>query len=189
MTDNLCWVDIETTGLDPTDHTSILLEVGFIITTPDLEEVAEHAWVREFPARHLEDVRRATDPVVVEMHTASGLFEEAQGSDDNLVAFRDRMAATAEADRWLTRHGAYAMTWAGSSVHFDLRWLATRMPEMVRQRTAYRVVDVSSWREMLRRWRPELLEAEPEGERRHRALPDIRDSIALLAHYRKALGL
>lgn len=189
MNDNLCWVDIETTGLDQKRRTLLLLEVGFAITTPDLEVLSELSLAVQYRPEVIDSFRRHWDPDIVKMHTDSGLLDECAATELWLECWMAVERAAFRVNSWLAENDAWGMTWAGSSLHFDVAWLSERMPHIMAKRTAYRVVDVSSWKEMLRRWRPDIVQSLPPPQRLHRALPDIHDSIAELAHYRERLGL
>ncbi len=179
------WVDLETTGLDPSKD--LILEVCMVLAKGDglqpvssFEEVV-HAFV------DLGGVvaELGVDPVVVEMHTRSGLFTACKylGKGETLV--RQRLAA------WLDeveRHGVVLADTplGGSSVGFDRSFLSARWPE-IEQRFHYRNVDISTVKEMARRWRPDVFESRPAPKARHRAYPDILDTLAEARHYRKHL--
>ena len=90
-------------------------------------------------------------------------------------------------ETWIRTHGLL-LPLAGSSVHFDRTWLTEWMPQLAAL-TSYRNVDVSTLKELLARWSPDLATAAPGSRKLHRADPDIDDSIAELAYYRTALHL
>jgi oligoribonuclease len=173
----LAWIDLEMTGLDPTRHT--IVEVACLITDDDLAIVEEgpDLVVHASP----EDLA-GMDDVVRNMHTRSGLLADIEAS----------MLTVAEAgDQTLTflkKHIGQARTvpLAGNSIGTDRRFLAAFMPE-VEDYLHYRSVDVSTIKELCRRWRPEVYKAAPSKKGGHRALQDIRESVDELAYYRSAI--
>lgn len=162
------------TGLDPARH--LIVEVATLVTDDDLEVVAEGPdLVVAAPAEAL----AAMDDVVREMHTASGLLAEIEASDVTLER------AAAETTGFLRAHVPEPRTvpLAGNSIGTDRRFLSAYMPE-VENWLHYRSVDVSTLKELCRRWYPEALANAPEKEAAHRAMDDIHESIAELRHYR-----
>lgn len=171
MTDsNLIWVDVETTGLDPARD--FLLEVAFVVTDADL--TPGYAFTAVLPASMPADM----DPTVLEMHTKNGLIEECAKAR---ASFNEVWVAR------VLRERAAGAPLAGSTVSFDRAFLRAFLPE-VEAVASYRNVDVSSVKELVKRWRPEVYEARPQGPKVHRALPDVLASIEELRYYRRALG-
>lgn len=168
----LCWLDIESTGLDPKNNK--ILEIGFIITHDDLTEKARWAWVLPFNA--------PVDEFIQKMHTASGLLEECKKAQDLLTTFNEMKA-------WLSEQlGDEKPPLCGSSVGFDKSFLKESQFSSLLDRFHYRIIDVSSLKEMVRRFWPSVLEMRPKDRNIHRALPDLEDSIAEFRHYTKALA-
>ncbi|HSK95995.1 MAG TPA: oligoribonuclease [Euzebyales bacterium] len=177
MTQPLVWIDLEMTGLDP--DRDVIVEIATIITDGMLEHVeAGPDLLVAAPAEALAGMSE----VVRRMHTGSGLLDE--------LAHVDRTAAAAEEATlaFVRRHvpDAAVAPLAGNSVHADRMFLRRYMPTL-EAHLHYRNVDVSTFKEVVRRWRPQLLEQAPDKSERHRALDDIRESIAELRFYRDAL--
>jgi oligoribonuclease len=122
------------------------------------------------------------DDVVRAMHTRSGLLAAMESSTLSLAD------AGAETLAFLQKHIHQANTvpLAGNSIGTDRRFLAAELPE-IEEFLHYRSVDVSTVKELCRRWRPEVYRAAPEKKGGHRALQDIRESVAELAYYRAAI--
>lgn len=174
--DRLVWIDCEMTGLDPL--TDELVEIACIVTEGDLTELDAGISVVIKPN---DAPLSAMDDVVVGMHTESGLIEE--------IPFGTTLAdAQAQVLDYVRGHVAEARKapLAGSSVYVDRGFLARYMPELDGY-LHYRLVDVSSVKEMVRRWYPRVYFASPDKKGNHRALGDIRDSIAELRYYREAV--
>jgi oligoribonuclease len=173
----LAWIDLEMTGLDPARHT--IVEVACLITDDDLALVAEGP---DLVAHATPEQLAGMDDVVRTMHTRSGLLAEIERSTLTLA---DAGARTLE---FLQLHIPEPRTvpLAGNSIGTDRRFLAQLLPE-IEDYLHYRSVDVSTVKELCRRWRPEVYKAAPAKKGGHRALQDIRESVAELAYYRRAL--
>jgi oligoribonuclease len=172
----LAWIDLEMTGLDPARHT--IVEIACLITDDALNVVEEGPDLVVHAAKaQLADM----DDFVRAMHTRSGLLEEIEASNLNLAD------AGAETLAFLRTHIAEAGTvpLAGNSIGTDRRFLAALLPE-IEAFLHYRSVDVSTVKELCRRWQPEVYKAAPVKKGGHRALQDIRESVAELAYYRDA---
>ncbi len=170
-------MDLEMTGLDPT--TDVIVEIATLITDDDLRIVAEGPDL----VIHQPGERLATmDDVVVEMHTKSGLLDRIAAST---VTLEEAGAATLE---FLAAHIDEARTvpLCGNSIGTDRRFLAAYLPA-IEQFLHYRSVDVSTIKELARRWYPDVLAQAPEKSSTHRALDDIRESIDELRWYRTHL--
>lgn len=165
------------TGLDPGRH--VIVEIATIITDDELNIVAEGPdLVVHQPAEAL----AAMDEVVVQMHTASGLLDAIRASQVDLV---DAGRQTLE---FLHTHiaGPRTVPLCGNSIGMDRRFLAAYLPE-IEEFLHYRSVDVSTIKELARRWYPTEFSAAPKKATAHRALDDIRESIAELAHWRSVV--
>jgi oligoribonuclease len=168
-------MDLEMTGLDPTKE--VIVEIATLITDDQLEITAEGP---DLVIRQPDAVLDAMDPYVREMHTRSGLLEAIRSST---VTLEDAGAATMA---FLRAHvpepGRVPL--CGNSIGTDRRFLATYLPE-IEQFLHYRSVDVSSLKELVKRWYPELVSLRPRKVGSHRALDDIRESVAELRFYRE----
>lgn len=172
----LNWLDLETTGLD--ERVDEILEIGIVVTDDDLHEVAAQAWtVRPSNRAAL----LSMSEFVRGMHAKSGLLDEILSGE--AFPLRHAEAEAIEFVRAYSDLGGPAPM-AGSSVGFDRRFLLQRARGL-ESTFSYRTVDVSSIKELVRRWRPEA-EYAHKGGKPHRALSDIRHSIAELVHYREA---
>jgi oligoribonuclease len=173
----LAWMDLEMTGLDPSRH--VIVEIASLITDDDLAIVAEgpDLVVHATPAELAE-----MDDFVTAMHTRSGLLDAMAAST---LTLEEAGAQTLE---FLKLHIPEARTvpLAGNSIGTDRRFLATQLPE-IEEYLHYRSVDVSTLKELCRRWYPEVAKTTPEKKGGHRALQDIVESVAELAFYRSAI--
>jgi oligoribonuclease len=175
-TDRIVWIDCEMTGLD--FKNDLLVEIACVITNAQLEVVTEGLnIVITAPAERLE----AMDPFVINMHTESGLLPEIP----NGISLD---AAEEQLFNYISTHipEASKAPLAGSSVHVDRIFLQRDMPR-VDSYLHYRIIDVSSIKELARRWYPRAYFASPTKTGNHRALGDILDSINELKYYREAI--
>jgi oligoribonuclease len=173
----LAWIDLEMTGLDPARHT--IVEIACLITDDDLQLIEEGPdLVVHATPEQLADM----DDVVRTMHTRSGLLAEIEASTLSLAD------AGAETLAFFKKHIAEPRTvpLAGNSIGTDRRFLAVQLPEL-EEFLHYRSVDVSTVKELCRRWRPDVYKAAPVKKGGHRALADIRESVSELAYYRTSL--
>jgi oligoribonuclease len=174
--DNLVWIDLEMTGLD-TDRDEIL-EIATLVTDKQLNVVAEGP---EFAIAHPVARLEAMDDWNRTQHAKSGLWQRVVASQTGLA---EAEALTIE---FLVRHvlpGKSPM--CGNSICQDRRFLARLMPRLERF-FHYRNLDVSTVKELCRRWAPELSKGFVK-ESMHTALSDIRDSVAELRYYRRFMG-
>jgi oligoribonuclease len=172
----LVWMDLEMTGLDPTRD--VIVEIATLITDDDLEIVAEGPDL----VIHASDAQLAAMvPVVAEMHAMSGLTDAIRASTMTLEV------AGSETLSFLAGHVAKGeVPLCGNSIGTDRRFLQEYLPE-VEAWFHYRNVDVSTIKELMRRWRPEVLASAPEKQSTHRAMEDVVASVAELRHYRGAM--
>ena len=171
----LVWVDCEMTGLDLTRDA--LIEIAVLVTDSNLTVLDDGLdLVIGAPAGTLDGMEK----IVADMHAASGLTE----------VVRTSTLSTAEAEQ---RVLAYIRTYVpdprtvplcGNSIATDRAFIARDMPELDRY-LHYRMVDVSSIKELCRRWYPRIYFAQPQKGLAHRALSDIRESIRELEYYRR----
>lgn len=172
--DRLVWIDLEMTGLDPAKDT--ILEIAAIITDGRLEIVAEGPNL--IIHREEEQLAQMIE-IVQDMHEKNGLTE--------LV--RQSRVTHEEAElRLLSFLRQYCVErtapLCGNTIWMDRMFLNRHMPS-VDAWMHYRTVDVSSVKELARRWRPAALQKAPSKPESHRALDDIRASIEELRHYRE----
>jgi oligoribonuclease len=171
----LVWMDLEMTGLEPDRH--VIVEIATIITDDDLSIVAEGPDL----VIHANEAQLAEmDDFVVDMHTSSGLLKLIQVSSVTLEE------ATQQTLDFIKQHvkKARSVPLCGNSIGTDRRFLDTYMPA-IENYLHYRSVDVSTIKELARRWNPEVLKSGHQKQTNHRALDDIRESITELEHYRK----
>lgn len=163
------------TGLDPDRH--VIVEIATIITDDELEIVAEGP---DLVVHQPQPALDLMEPVVVEMHTSSGLIEEITRSTISLSE------AGAQTLDFIRQHVPEPRTvpLCGNSIGTDRRFLSRYLPD-IENHLHYRSVDVSSVKELVRRWYPDVLNGLRQKQGSHRALDDIRESVAELRHYRE----
>ncbi|MFM7307100.1 MAG: oligoribonuclease [Actinomycetota bacterium] len=172
----LVWMDLEMTGLDP--NVDVIVEIASLITDDDLNVVAEGP---DLVIHQPDSVLAAMEPVVVTMHTESGL----------LTAIRESRTTLAEAGEatlaFIKQHvpEPRSVPLCGNSIGTDRRFLARYLPE-IENHLHYRSVDVSSVKELAKRWYPAASVSRPPKTGAHRALNDIRESVKELAFYRQS---
>ncbi|MFH1724480.1 MAG: oligoribonuclease [Elusimicrobiota bacterium] len=170
---NLVWMDLEMTGLDPERDT--ILETATIITDSMLNVLAEGPVLE---IRHSKKQLEGMDPWCVEHHGASGLTKRCLESD---VTIEDAEKMSLGFIRKYCPEQTAPL--CGNSIHQDRRFLVRYMPRL-NEYLNYRIIDVSSVKELVQRWYPS--EYEPIAKKQsHLALDDIRESIAELAAYRR----
>jgi oligoribonuclease len=170
----LVWMDLEMTGLDPAKD--VIVEIATIVTDDELEIVAEGP---DLVVHQPPEALAGMDPVVVDMHTSSGLLAAIAASTVNL---EEAGAATLAFIREPVPE-AGTVPLCGNSIGTDRRFLAIHLPE-IEAHLHYRSVDVSTIKELTRRWYPGALDGVPRKATAHRALDDIRESIEELRWYR-----
>ncbi len=173
----LAWMDLEMTGLDPDRNT--IVEIATLITDDDLVVIAEGPdLVLTAPPEAL----AAMEDVVRTMHTKSGLLTAIESSTITLEEAGEATLA------FLKQHIPQPRTvpLCGNSIGTDRRFLAVHLPD-VETYLHYRSVDVSTVKELCRRWYRELYDAAPKKAGGHRALDDIRESVDELRYYRQSI--
>ncbi|MBU3706613.1 MAG: oligoribonuclease [Mycobacterium sp.] len=175
MRDQLVWIDCEMTGLDLASDR--LIEIAALVTDAELNVLGEGIDV----VIHTDD--EALDgmvEVVARMHSRSGLIEEVRASTIDVATAQDMVMD------YIRSHVTAPKTapLAGNSIATDRGFLARDMPELD-DYLHYRMIDVSSIKELCRRWYPRIYYGQPEKGLEHRALADIQESIAELRYYRR----
>ena len=171
--DHLVWIDLEMTGLNP--ETDTILEIATLITTNTLEIVAEGPVLAVHQPGHLLD---AMDDWNREHHSASGLVDRVMASAYSMSDVENRSLAFIR--EWSPKRGSPL---CGNSVCQDRRFLARLMPAL-EAHLHYRNLDVSTVKELVRRWWPDGVQP-PEKKHAHLALDDIRESVEELRFYRQ----
>jgi oligoribonuclease len=168
-------MDLEMTGLDAERH--VIVEIATLITDDDLDIVAEGPDL----VIHQDAASMASiDPFVKDMHAKSGLLPLIEASTVSLAE------AGAQTLAFIKQHVVEprSVPLCGNSIGTDRRFLLRHLPE-IEEYLHYRSVDVSTVKELVRRWYPEVFKAREEKDNRHRALDDIRASIEELRFYRE----
>ncbi len=174
--DRMVWIDCEMTGLEL--GRDALVEVAVLVTDSDLNVLGDGVDVVIKPPQEALD---GMPDVVREMHTSSGLLDELENGTTLLDAQAKVLA-------YVREHvpTARKAPLAGNSVYVDRGFLNRDMPA-VDEYLHYRLVDVSSIKELVRRWFPRIYFNSPSKHGGHRALTDIRESIEELKFYREAV--
>ena len=172
----IVWIDCEMTGLDI--GADALVEVAVIVTDAELNVLGEGVSVVIAPTPGSVE---QMDPFVVDMHTKSGLIHELA---DGTTMAAAQEAVLAYVRQWVPEPGKAPL--AGNTVGMDKMFLDRDMPELMAH-LHYRVIDVSSFKELARRWYPRIYFNSPEKHGGHRALADILESIDELRYYRAAM--
>lgn len=175
--DRLVWIDLEMTGLD-VEHDAIV-EIAALVTDSDLTILDDGI---DVVVHQPPEVLDRMDDVVRSMHTKSALLPEIERSTVDLAT------AGASVLEYLRRHVPErgAVPCCGNSIGMDRRFLARHLPELD-DYLHYRNVDVSSLKELCRRWYPAEYRGRPPKNEIHRALDDIRESIEELRYYRTTM--
>ncbi|QYJ98200.1 oligoribonuclease [Shewanella alkalitolerans] len=170
---NLIWVDLEMTGLEP--EVDRIIEIATIVTDKELNILAEGPVIA---IHQSEDVLAAMDDWNQKHHGESGLIDRVRASD-----FNEQDAIT-QTIAFLSEHvPAGVSPMCGNSIGQDRRFLNRYMPTL-EDYFHYRNIDVSSVKELVRRWKPEVMDGfKKQGT--HQALVDIQESIAELQYYRE----
>ena len=177
MNDRLAWLDLEMTGLEPDRH--VIVEIAALITDADLKPLDDgiNIVIHANP-----DELAQMDDVVTRMHTRSGLLDAIKASDIDVPT------AAAEVLAYVKGHVPHqrSVPLCGSSIGTDRRFLAKYMPDL-EDYLHYRSVDVSSIKELARRWYPATFSKRPQKETAYRALDDIHESAHELRYYRDTI--
>ena len=173
---HLIWIDCEMTGLDL--ENDVLVEIAVLVTDSELNVIGEGV---DVVIKATDSQLASMNEYVTEMHTASGLITEIPNGITLEEAEQKVLA-------YLTESGATEgkSPLAGNSVSVDRSFIARDMPAL-NNFLHYRTIDVSSVKELTRRWFPRVYFAAPTKTGNHRALGDIKDSIAELKYYREAV--
>src|SRR3984885_10200203 len=173
----LVWMDLEMTGLDPDRH--VIVEIATLVTDDDLAVIAEGP---DLVVHTGPEQLQAMEPVVRDMHTRSGLLAAIEASTLTLEE------AGRQTLDFLKGHvppkGSVPL--CGNSIGTDRRFLAAYLPD-IENWLHYRSVDVSTIKELCRRWYPGVLADAPGKQTSHRAMDDIKESVAELAYYRETI--
>jgi oligoribonuclease len=173
---HLIWIDCEMTGLSL--ESDVLVEIAVLVTDSDLNVIGEGI---DLVIGATPEQLAAMNDFVTQMHTSSGLITEipngisVEAAEDAILAYLESTG---------TAPGKSPL--AGNSVSVDRNFIARDMPRLT-EYLHYRTVDVSSIKELARRWFPKIYFAAPAKTGNHRALGDIQDSIEELKYYRTAI--
>ena len=170
---NLIWLDLEMTGLQP--ETDLIIEIATLVTDAQLNILAEGPTLA---IKQSDPALAAMDEWNQQHHARSGLIERVRHS------VIDELEATRQTLEFLEQYSMKsASPLCGNSICQDRRFMAKHMPEL-ESYFHYRNLDVSSLKELVRRWKPELLEGVVK-QGKHQAMDDIRDSVNELRYYRE----
>ncbi|CAB0733376.1 oligoribonuclease [Corynebacterium diphtheriae] len=174
--DRLVWIDLEMTGLELDRH--VIVEVAALITDADLNIIGEGV---DLVVHATPEQLAEMDDFVTTMHTSSGLLEEIKASTVSLQEAEDAVLAL------IAQHcdPDHPAPLAGNSIATDRSFIRAQMPRLDKA-LHYRMVDVSSLKELSRRWAPRVYFNQPDKGMAHRALADIVESIRELDYYRRA---
>lgn len=175
--DRIVWIDCEMTGLDPNRH--VIVEIAALVTDAQLNILGDGVDI----VVHASETELAQmDSFVTEMHASSGLTDEIRRSTVDVYE-AERMVLD-YIRQWVPAERQAPL--AGNSIASDRGFINRYMPELD-QFLHYRMIDVSSLKELARRWYPRVYFGQPEKGMSHRALADIRESIRELEFYRRAM--
>jgi oligoribonuclease len=166
-------MDLEMTGLEPKRH--VIVEIATIVTDDDLQIIAEGP---ELVVHATEKQLSEMDDYVTKMHTQSGLLDQIRNSQTTL---QEAGQLTLEFIKEYVPN-PQSVPLCGNSIGTDRRFLDAYLPE-IENYLHYRSIDVSTLKELARRWQPTILKSLPHKKTSHRALDDIRESINELRHY------
>ncbi|KAA1262918.1 oligoribonuclease [Corynebacterium sp. HMSC05D08] len=175
--DRLVWIDLEMTGLDPKRH--VIVEVAAIITDGNLNVIGEGI---DLVVHATEAELAEMDDFVTNMHANSGLDKEIRESTTTLREAEDAVLAL------ITEHcnPEHPAPLAGNSIATDRTFIRAYMPRLD-EALHYRMIDVSTIKELSRRWFPRAYYNQPDKGMAHRALQDIIESIRELDYYRRSV--
>ena len=170
---NLIWIDLEMTGLDPDND--VIIEMATIVTDSNLNTLAEGPVIA---IHHSDAVLARMDEWNTRTHGGSGLTQRVKDSTTTMAQAEAQTIAFLE--QWVPKGKSPI---CGNSIGQDRRFLFKYMPELEAY-FHYRYLDVSTLKELARRWKPEIL-AGFTKQGTHQAMDDIRESVAELAYYRE----
>ena len=173
----IVWVDLEMTGLDPSRH--VIVEVAALVTDAELKIIDEGVDL----VVHATDAELAEmDDFVTQMHSDNGLLDDIKASTVSIEEAEDAVLALVE------KHcdPAHPAPLAGNSIATDRTFIKAQMPRLDAA-LHYRMIDVSTVKELSRRWFPKAYFNQPQKGMAHRALADIVESIRELDYYRRAV--
>jgi len=173
---NLIWIDCEMTGLSL--EKDVLVEIAVLVTDSDLNVIGEGV---DVVIKASAEQLAGMNEFVTQMHTSSGLITQIP---NGITVLEAEAKVIAYLESAATQPGKSPL--AGNSVSVDRSFIARDMP-LLNDYLHYRTVDVSSIKELTRRWFPKAYFAAPAKTGNHRALGDIQDSIAELAYYRQSV--
>ena len=173
----IVWVDLEMTGLDPSRH--VIVEVAALVTDAELNIIDDGVDL----VVHATDAELAEmDDFVTEMHSSNGLLDDIKASTTSSRGAEDAVLEL------VAKHcdPAHPAPLAGNSIATDRAFIRAQMPRLD-DALHYRMIDVSTVKELSRRWFPKAYYNQPEKGMAHRALADIVESIRELDYYRRAV--
>ncbi|NJJ03174.1 oligoribonuclease [Corynebacterium coyleae] len=173
----IVWVDLEMTGLDPSRH--VIVEVAALVTDAELNIIDDGVDL----VVHATDAELAEmDDFVTEMHSSNGLLDDIKASTVSIEEAEDAVLEL------VAKHcdPAHPAPLAGNSIATDRTFIRAQMPRLD-DALHYRMIDVSTVKELSRRWFPKAYYNQPEKGMAHRALADIVESIRELDYYRRAV--
>ena len=173
----IVWVDLEMTGLDPSRH--VIVEVAALVTDAELNIIDEGVDL----VVHATDAELAEmDDFVTQMHSDNGLLDDIKASRVSLAEAEDAVLGLVE------KHcdPAHPAPLAGNSIATDRAFIKAQMPRLDAA-LHYRMIDVSTVKELARRWFPKAYFNQPAKGMAHRALADIVESIRELDYYRRSV--
>lgn len=173
----IVWVDLEMTGLDPSRH--VIVEVAALVTDAELNIIDDGVDL----VVHATDAELAEmDDFVTEMHSSNGLLDDIKASTVSIEEAEDAVLEL------VAKHcdPAHPAPLAGNSIATDRTFIRAQMPRLD-DALHYRMIDVSTVKELSRRWFPKAYYNQPEKSMAHRALADIVESIRELDYYRRAV--
>ncbi|MCQ4610906.1 MULTISPECIES: oligoribonuclease [Corynebacterium] len=175
--DRIVWVDLEMTGLDTSRH--VIVEVAALVTDAQLEILDEGL---DLVVHATEDELAEMDDFVLNMHTENGLLDEIRSSSVSIKEAEDAVLAL------IAKHcdPEHPAPLAGNSIATDRSFIREQMPRLDAA-LHYRMIDVSTIKELSRRWFPRAYYNQPEKGLAHRALADIVESIQELDYYRRSV--
>jgi len=171
---NFVWIDLEMTGLDPVGNH--VLEIACVITTEDLDFVAESPVIA---IKHSDEILKKMDAWCTGMHTKSGLVKAVNESTVTLAQAEETILAFVKQYCYEKKSPL-----CGNSVWLDRFFMKFHMPRLY-DFLHYRTIDVSTIKELIKRWYPDDPQAQFKKNNAHRALADIHESINELKQYRR----